>query len=199
MLISPKYTAEDWTGADRTTEAGWMLSVDILEDRINGRFIDFIDQILPNEYSGFVVLGLDALLIETLQQFHDGELQTEDGMGAAKFAEFLTKTAFAPDFTKRTARRFYKEIRCGILHQAEVKGLTRIRRDGKRMVETTGNGGLTINPVMFHERLKAVFATYCLGLRNPQNTHLRTMMVKKMDGICKVRLNRADTFDREVP
>ena len=194
MRISPNFTATHWKDLDLAQEDCWQQAVDILVDRIQGRFIGFIDELVTHTYSGFVVLGLDALLVETLQQFRDGTAETPPKQGERKFIEFLT-TTFLEGFDERAAMQFYRDVRCGILHQAEVKGMNLIRRDGERVVQRSANGALTLNPVLFHGRLKQVFAEYCAELRNPNSIGARAAFRRKMNFICNVRLARADTFD----
>ena len=45
----------------------------IVKDRLHGRFLHFADKCLKDDYSGFVVLSIDCLLVETIQQFIKGE------------------------------------------------------------------------------------------------------------------------------
>ncbi len=51
-----------------------------MRDRLQGRFVHFADKCLQDVYSGFVVLSIDCLLVETLQQFIEG---ITDGTGQA--------------------------------------------------------------------------------------------------------------------
>lgn len=70
-------------------------------------------------FSGFSVMALDCLLIETLQQFKKGESDTPRGCGEKYYVEFLTDTSFNEYFSEDMAKKFYKHIRNGILHQTE--------------------------------------------------------------------------------
>ena len=69
LRISPKYTADDWDKLNIKKKADWPLAVAIVRDRLHGRFIHFADKCLKEDYSGFVVLSIDCLLVETIQQF----------------------------------------------------------------------------------------------------------------------------------
>ena len=83
---------------------------------------------------------------------------------------------------------FYKQIRCGILHQAEVKENSRVVIDSNTpLAQTTQNGrGLVINRRLFHQELVASYDDYLADLRRPSNTRLRQRFRKKMDHICRV-------------
>lgn len=188
MRISPCYTVDDWKMLDLSKEKDWQKAIGIFEDRIRGRFLEFVKLIEHKEYAGFVVLAIDCLLIETLQQFRKGKPETPRRMSECYFVEFLTETSFKEFFDKCTAGTFYKQIRCGILHQAEVKETSRVTK-GKRnpLVGKTDDGqGLVINRDLFHSQLVEVFEGYLSDLRDPCNADLRCKFKKKMDYICRV-------------
>jgi hypothetical protein len=46
--------------------------VNVIRDRLEGRFLRFASNCLTAKHSGFVVLAIDCLLAETIQQFIDG-------------------------------------------------------------------------------------------------------------------------------
>ena len=73
--ISPNFKSSKWNELDLRAKDSldWKVAVDIFEDRIEGRFLKQIE-ILANksdrkirEFSGFAIMALDCLLIETLQ------------------------------------------------------------------------------------------------------------------------------------
>ena len=83
---------------------------------------------------------------------------------------------------------FYKQIRCGILHQAEVKESSRVVIDSNAtLAEQTEDGrGLVINRRLFLRELVACYDDYLADLRRPSNTRLRQKFRRKMDHICRV-------------
>lgn len=76
MRISPRFFAADWLALDAHVTKDWVRAVEIFEDRIEGRFLQPIRSTISNRWSGFAVLALDALLVETLQQFWEGVRRT---------------------------------------------------------------------------------------------------------------------------
>jgi len=83
---------------------------------------------------------------------------------------------------------FYKQIRCGILHQAEVEGNSRvlIRKDIPLVKYTDDRKGLVINRKLFHQQLMREFEAYIARLREKSNQELRNRFKTKMDYICRV-------------
>lgn len=194
MSISPKYRVYDWKALTFSNEEDWQKAIVIFEDRIRGRFLNFIDLIKCHKYSGFAVLALDCLLIETLQQFREGKKETPNRMGPKYFIRFLTETSFCEFFNKEIAEKFYKQIRCGILHQAEAKGnsLVRIGQNEPLVKSTEDDKGVVVNRKLFHEQLVKVFEEYLSDLRDPSNEAERDNFKKKMDYICRVPLPVGD-------
>jgi hypothetical protein len=79
--------------------------------------------------------------------------------------------------------RFYYEFRCGILHQAEIGGDSKVWSIGPLLQD---NGSrIIINRTKFRERLKAEFRSYLAELRNPTNETLRRSFRTKMNFISR--------------
>lgn len=103
LRIAPKgrgehWTIEDYQKIDFAQEEGWQRAIDIFEDRIQWRFLEIIAQIERNEFAGFAVMALDCLLIETLQQFYEGQETTPPRKSKEYFCRFLTETSFGKYF-----------------------------------------------------------------------------------------------------
>ena len=164
----------------------------MLEARIHERFIEPVDYLIASEETrpaterrfGFTILAVDCLLVETLGAFIEG-LEDTLGKSEATFRKFLTtRRLFAEDFkTEDLAKQFYKEFRCGILHQAEVGGASKVWSVGP-LLQVEG-GRIIVNRNKFHERLKAEFKSYLAELRDPKNSALRENFRKKMNFISR--------------
>jgi hypothetical protein len=187
MRISAQYTTEDWKALKFLDQTEWELAVDMFHDRIYSRYVDHIDSLLTRKVSGFAVLSLDCVLVETMQQFREGTRNTPWGKGKQYFVKFLTGTAFSDYFTKTSAERFYYEIRCGLLHQSEAEGSSRIKRGAWPLVELTSNDkSVIVNVPRFHELLKAVIASYEKELLQQESVAVRKAFRTKMNFICRV-------------
>jgi len=191
MQISPKFTDENWRVLDFSVEDGWQKAVNVFEDRISGRFLNVIRLIEDYKWSGFAVLALDCMLIETLQQFREGVPETPPQKSKCYFIRFLTETSFGNYFNDDLAKKFYFQIRCGILHQTETKcsSLIRISNDIPLVSLTKDKVGLVINRKKFHAQLVSEFNNYVGQLREnkPPNKLLRENFKRKMDFICRMQ------------
>lgn len=187
MLISRKYTAEDWKSLTFKTEEEWQRAIDIFLDRIETRYLIHVDKIIKHRTSGFAVLALDCTLVETLEQFRRGKEKTPGRKVGDYFVAFLTSTSFKKHFDKDKAKMFYKQIRCGLLHQTEAKN-SRVKRTSAlpMIAYTKGNKGLVVNSMPFHQELKTVIRQYADELRNPKSKKAREAFRAKMDFICGV-------------
>lgn len=186
LKISPNFSDDNYVQLTFEKEEDWQKAIDIMEDRIDGRFLKLIDRIKEEEYSGFAVLALDCLLIETLQQFKEGVTETPYGQNKEYFINFLTKTSFNQYFDEYLARKFYQHVRNGILHQAETKEGTTIRITSSLPLVSKDGRSLIINRAKFHEELCNVFYQYLADLREGKDTDLRINFKNKMDHICRI-------------
>ena len=199
MRIAPRYDAEDWIALrlDDPERNDWPTALRIFDGRIRERYIDPIDFLIAEEERkpaverrfGFAVLAIDCLLVETLGAFIEG-LEDTEGKSQRVFVRFLTtRPAFSSYFTKDLARQFYSEFRCGILHQAEVGGDSRVWSVGPLI--STSYKSLVVNRNEFHARLKAEFARYIEQLDDSGSVDLRTNFRKKMNFIARHDEERA--------
>jgi hypothetical protein len=195
MEIAPGVDASVWHGLklDDPVSADWAKAVSILEARLHDRYIQPVDFLIASEenkpYSerryGFTVLAIDCLLVETLAAFIEG-LEDTEGESKRIFRTFLrTQNQFKADFTTDDiANKFYKQFRCGILHQAETGGSSKVWSVGP-MLWINGDA-ITVNRNKFHDCLKREFEAYLAELRDPKNVTPRNNFRKKMDFISRL-------------
>src|SRR5689334_14664061 len=134
FAISPSFNASHWRALNLQDEVSkdWTTAVDIFADRINGRFLKPIEAIENHDdieialFSGFAILALDCLIIETLHQFYSGSNETQ-GKHEDAFWDFFKSSARFNEFDELKARMFYSHYRCGLLHQAQTKRRSKIR------------------------------------------------------------------------
>ncbi len=190
LRISPQYKADDWRRLDKDKVEDWTTAAAIVRDRLHGRFVKFADKCLPDVFSGFVVLSIDCLLVETIQQFIEGII---DGSGQAGrlCKEFLNGPRFQPAFaTVATRDAFYRDIRCGLLHQAEAKKKWLIRRNVGTLLTTVAADEYIIDVKLFHAAVNDSLDDYVAAVLKPENTDLRDKLWTKMDHICSIRESR---------
>jgi hypothetical protein len=115
LRISPRFASTAWLKLSESQSRDWVLAVEIVRDRLIGRFLRFANDNLADPYSGFVVLVLDCLLAETIEQFRMG---ATNGRGKSEkyITRFLSGNRFQPYFDEEARKHFYEDIRCGLLH-----------------------------------------------------------------------------------
>lgn len=192
--------------AIQPNERDWQHAVDVFERRMRERFFLCIEELekvrtqdydpipdepnpdrpLPEESitTGFAIMALCCLLIDTLQFFRAGaptwtppekcprpEKCANPSLGTGKaFVTFLTECL---SFDEKDAKKFYEGIRNGILHQAETRGWV-VRRDKpeNKVVECV-NKPYILNRTRFCTELRNWFNRYVNQLRDPKETDLR--------------------------
>ncbi len=193
MEIAPGVEAAKWQALrlDDPASPDWPEAVRIVEARIYERFIGPVDHLIAAEEAkpiaerrfGFTVLAVDCLLVETLGAFVEGLTDTI-GQSGPTFCKFLTtRPGFKNDFTPDLAKRFYREFRCGILHQAEIGGDSKVWSVGP-LLHYNGNR-IIVNRNKLHDLLKAEFQGYLAELRDPAQAELRNNFRKKMNFISR--------------
>lgn len=199
MNISAKYTASYWLSLKLLDENSvrWEDGIKVLEDRFNSRFFNKIDKIKDDEFSGFIIISIDCLLIETLMQFYLGAANTKkyynDSQKKAFRDFFRNSINFNEEFIDdKICYTFYDHFRNGLLHQAQTKGKSLIQYGNKRTVhlidESNAQKGIVIDRKKFHESIHKEFQDYLQKLKdnnsNFKNENLRLNAIKKMKFIC---------------
>ncbi len=186
MEIAPDFTDAQWKALTFRSERDWIRAVSVLRRRLEARFLKPARSLRRQKRSGFAILALDSLLVETIEQFLQGQPETPRRSGEAYFTSFLTGRYFGSGFDANTAALFYTTIRCGILHQAEVKASSLVRRTGPVVTLAADGNGVTVNPLLFHDRMERATKAYLAALRNPRNHDLRQKFRDKMDYIARI-------------
>lgn len=199
--ISPKYRASSYLALKLEVykNDNWKEATKIFNDRIQGRFVAPVDAIVDHasyairEFSGFAILSIDCLIIETLNQFYKGTDETT-GNNWEAFRDFFNGSQhFKAEFpTSKICKIFYSHFRCGLLHQAQTKKQSKIRYGEERMIQlvdsTDINKGLIVDRKLFHDALKLEIKDYIKKLKNPaasEHHTLRHNFIKKMEYITK--------------
>lgn len=193
MIIAKGVQAQDYLDLDLSdlNSSNWDTAFDYMYRRLTERFIEPVDKLIDFEKDlpagakkyGFAVMAINCLLCETLQAFYEG---VTDSTGHSKrlFTAFLTKRSnFNRYFTNpQDAVDFYKNFRCGILHQAQTSADTKIWAVGD-LIKRTGKY-VIVNRILFHEKLKGELDIYLSTLKQKKDPILMNNFKTKMDFIC---------------
>ena len=155
--------------------------VHFVRHRLYTRYFTPLSRIDPEFQSGFLMMSVACLLIETLEAFYNGHKKTPNGRGA--FEKFFGhhKHLFANFNDSRV--QFYKNIRCGLLHQAQTQGGFRILRGcGANLLDIEAR---TINADCFLEGLKQAVEEYLAKLKlSSRSDPIWKMAEKKLRHLC---------------
>lgn len=107
--------------------------------------------------SGFSIMTNCCLLIETIATFFEGQNETKKS-GKDTFKLVFQKAAtYNNPLRCFENEEFYKNVRCGLLHQGETYGKFLIRRDTSTLFDTASK---TINAKLFCDNLKLFLNNY---------------------------------------
>lgn len=106
--------------------------------------------------NGFTIMATCCLLIETIANFFHGQNQSnKPGSEIFKFV-FSKAKEYGNPLGLFENEAFYKNIRCGLLHQGETYGQFKIRRSGQLF----NSGSNTINSKLFCDALRDFLTSY---------------------------------------
>jgi hypothetical protein len=169
----------------------WQIAINYFEKRICERFIEPINVLIEAEKKmnaadkkfGFTILAIDFMLVETLQSFIEGKINT-NGKSSKVFKRFLTERENFKEYfeSKFNPGDFYDDFRCGILHQSQTFGDTKVWTIGE-LIRKLGKY-VIVNRELFHKKLIAEFDMYLKNLRLQENEKLLNNFKLKMDYIC---------------
>jgi hypothetical protein len=181
VKLSPGCTEEEWKAAFDGPE-DWDTAINIVEDRIKGRWLDAADQLQREPHSGFgfAILALDCIVLESLWGFMNGK-PTPLGQGEQVYRDILTGPHF--EFTKAQSDGFLAQVRHGIMHDAETRRHWLIEKTiPAEAILRRNKGGYILNRTKFHEALNATFVEWIANLRHG-HVALRANMRRRMDQI----------------
>jgi len=132
---------------------------DFLYHRLHSRYLKpfmFDDINYKKKYkNGFSILANCCLLIETLESFKNGWGDSYNKSEIA-FIQFFKRDKYFAEFNTK-GKEFYKNVRCGILHQGETTGGYKITRNGKVLFDAKTK---TINAYIFSTRMEKSLDAY---------------------------------------
>jgi hypothetical protein len=185
-----------WAWAKRVKqgdESAKMPLIKFIRHRLKRRYLTPLSKVQGKFRSGFLQMAAGCLLIETLQSFRMGWNNTrrKEQKAFAKFfknhtAEFPKFRTYFPILPNPTRPRqkidtFYKNIRCGILHQAETTGGYSIVRDKSPIFSEK-----TVNANKFSAALIRCINNYLRNLATEScDSRAWRMATKKIRHVCR--------------
>jgi hypothetical protein len=181
MRISPHFIAKQWHSCFLPTEPDWNTAIQIVQDRIEGRWLAHTDRICGGKYSGFAVIVLDCIVLESLWGFRNGEA-VPHRQEARVYREMLVGGWFGS--TEQQADDFRECVRNGLMHDGETRKGWLVEKTvpKKLIVEQIPGGGYRLNRTKFHEAVKRTVKEWIEGLYADRKG-FRENMRRRMDDI----------------
>ena len=178
-----------------STKGNWKSAVEMFRNRICGRYFDQIEMLLNMDAvkNGFASMALCCLLIDTLMQFREGFEKTPEGQNKRYYIKFLEEQ-FPDVFEEKTAKAFYSDIRCGIMHSGQTKNGSCLTPDRDYVVKLLSDGILMVDVNNLYMIIRRYFEKYCEELLNRHDLMLCNHFIIKMDDITR-RWEGNDAFD----
>ena len=143
-------------------------------ERFDERFFRPIED--SSSKHGFAVLAVVCLVIETLESFYQGRLDTKNA-STQMFRDFFARDTPLKVFAGESDW-FYKDIRCGILHQSETRGGWRVLRKGP-LLDAQAKA---LNATAILRALRSEVQKYAQMIQTDEQ--LWKNFCKKMGGVC---------------
>lgn len=170
---------------------------DFVHNRLYERYIEPFEnyESTPDEPKmGFIIMASMSLLIETIQSFKQGYVETSE-ISKEVFNSFWDDGKVKKAFNINNAQKhefiiskktgFYKNIRCGILHQGETTGGWIINtNNGQEAIDFQRRN---INAALFLKKMKSILEDYKEELKdeNKLQTSLWNNCLLKLHAIIK--------------
>nr|WP_315155717.1 hypothetical protein [uncultured Flavobacterium sp.] len=173
-------------------EGQWEPLIIFFWNRYNKRYFNQIEYLQNSKIKdirnncGFLIATIDCILIETLEQFYNGQDESE-GQNHDPFLLFFNRSTHfkSLNFTKTDAGKFAGLIRSGLLHQSKTKKESIINK--KKSTPLLGwiddkdkSKGFELNRDKFHQSVKDEFHKLIEQLKIPENTELRKKFKLKL-------------------
>lgn len=130
--------------------------------------------------NGFTIMAVSCLMIEALESFYKGWPNSKNKSNLAFCNFFDRNDNFL--FMRGYSEDFYKNVRCGILHQGETTNGWHVRRDGQILDKSTK----TINAKLFHDEVEQALFRYCEKLNTTDwDSEIWLNYRKKTKAICE--------------
>jgi len=152
VLLSKKIRVKDYKNLVRQQNKEQIAQ--FIFGRFYERYIDPLKGIPKYKKNGFCIMANCCLMIEALESFYQGWENTSNKSRKA-FENFFNRVAQFNELSLYSSE-FYKNVRCGILHQAETTGGWRVIRKGPLF----DSKGLTINATKFLNELEKYLREY---------------------------------------
>ena len=185
------------------SDQNWIEAFELFKDRLDTRYFNPINAIKKHNQTkykgeGFAIMTILCSLIEFLESTWIGKnyryvygddninRKIEYNKSQPLFIDFLTKRPpFNNFFNYSSARKFYSEVRCGLLHEAATKGDWKIQSKAMYDLYSRDSDGHHIQRNKFEKAIKEYLDFYKDNLLIDQDR--QKAFIRKMNHIAGLR------------
>lgn len=198
----------------------WEKAITLFNERLRRKYFDPIQSIIESKTlkgEGFAIVTIQCTLIEMFAAFREGKIFTTKYNKALKSYEYSKSQKIFTDFLLTTSvfegnfwisdgglkvinqpydsKSFYKDVRCGLLHEARTKGkwIIGVTPSGfsvktEKKFITSEDDKLKIHRTVLHHLLLRYFTDYKAKLRQhgEDGRRLRLCFARKLDDLFDV-------------
>lgn len=182
-LLAKNFTVGNYKAARNKAQMGDAAEKNKIADAIHRRFTErYIDPAMkPTCRHGFTMMAISCLMIEALESFRRGWINSNNKSEVA-FCYFFNSNDNFKDLRSH-CEQFYKNVRCGILHQAETTGGWKITRASTAPLFEAAS--LKLNAERFLDNLAETLNGFCGELKTANwNSQEWKNVVRKMNALC---------------
>jgi hypothetical protein len=172
LTSTGRVTVGDYKKWQGEGDPGKAKIAEFFRERVRERYIEPVIGPDSGNMNGFAIMALSCLLIETYETFRQG-WRSSDGKSKEAFRHFFNREDLFHDF-RGHAEDFWKNVRCGILHQGETTGGWQITRVKGKPLFDPGIHNI-VQATKFHALLAKVIDKY----RDDLNANLLTSEIWK--------------------
>ena len=207
----------------------WSKSIELFKSRIQNKFMDPIENIIKQRNlkgEGFAIVTVQCSLIESLAAFRVGKIFNFDKQKNGPAYEYRNSCDLYVDFLNSAeifkdnffsinkkgikqkdfpfnAKDFYRNVRCGLVHEGKTKGNWAIKASKEkarteRIFIKSNGGAVNLYRSVLHYRLKDYLDSYGEDLARGENASLRRLFGRKLDNLFEVKRDKKyDWWDGE--
>lgn len=207
LYLSEKYKLSDYIALNLNingqTEV-WEKAINIFISRINGRYFNAINKLSNNgnieemQKYGFSIMSIECLLIDTLVKFRYGPIRINNHINRddrfkkfrfnqenkIRFMKFLSEFLSEEFVEEKNAEKFYKDIRCGIVHFGSTENMSRLTCDSDKLIKLLENGDISVDVNILYNKLERYFQKYINDLKDINQRKLRENFIITMNYLC---------------
>lgn len=206
MKIAGNKTVRQWQDLEQILKNEddilWNQAFNFFEERIETRYLKPIEAILKiknNNGKGFAVVNLQCSLIETLESFIKGAINSgkkwKNNKGNTIFNnnQEIFKSFFNYNkpfkYLEINTEYFYKDVRCGLLHETQTKNGWKIRTGKKGQKSIVDK---IVYREILHSDIRGLIERYKLAIvegkefRKIKREDLRQNFRDKFNHLCKI-------------